>query len=65
MNPITFEKTDSLTERLKKIVYIYAGTHLLKSELLKYKITYVKVCRGANTFYILRGANLGKLIIKL
>jgi len=65
MNPITFEQTDSLTERLKKIVYIYAGTHLLKGELLKYKITYVKVCRGANTFYILRGANLGKLIIKL
>jgi hypothetical protein len=65
MNPITFEKTDSLTERLKKIVYIYAGTHLLKSELLKYKITYVKVCKGANTFFILRGASIDKLIIKL
>jgi hypothetical protein len=64
-NQITFEQTDTLTERLTKIVYIYAGTHLLKSELSKFKIKYVKVCKGANTFFILRGANISKLIIKL
>lgn len=62
---IVFENDDTLQQTLTKIVQINAGSHNLKTELKKYKIDYVKVCRGAFTTYVLRGANIGRLTIKL
>ena len=62
---ITFENDDTLTQTLTKIVQINAGSHRLKTELTKHKISYVKVCKGASTTFILRGAKIGRLTIRL
>lgn len=65
IDKITFENDDTLQQTLTKIVQINAGSHNLKTELKKYKIDYVKVCRGAFTTYVLRGAKIGRLTIRL
>lgn len=62
---ITFENTDTLQQTLTKTVQIFAGTDRLRIELTKHKINYVKVCKGANTTFVLRGAKIGRLMIKL
>jgi len=62
---ITFENDDTLQQTLTKIVQINAGSHRLKTELTKHKISYVKVCKGANTTFVLRGAKIGRLTIRL
>jgi len=62
---ITFENDDTLQQTLTKIVQINAGSHRLKTELTKHKISYVKVCKGASTTFILRGAKIGRLTIRL
>lgn len=62
---IVFEKEDTLKDTLTKTVQMYAGSHRLKTELTKHKISYVKVCKGANTTFVLRGAKIGRLTIKL
>ena len=62
---ITFENDDTLQQTLTKIVQINAGSHRLKTELTKHKISYVKVVKGANTTFVLRGAKIGRLTIKL
>lgn len=62
---ITFENDDTITQTLTKIVQINAGSHRLKTELTKHKISYVKVCKGASTTFVLRGAKIGRLTIKL
>ena len=62
---ITFENDDTITQTLTKIVQINAGSHRLKTELTKHKISYVKVCKGAKTSYILRGQQIGRLVITL
>ncbi len=62
---IVFENDDTLTQTLTKIVQINAGSHRLKTELTKYKISYVKVIKGASTTFVLRGAKIGRLTIKL
>jgi hypothetical protein len=65
MNQITFEQEDTLNERLTKIVYIFAGTHVLKRELERYNVRYVKVCKGAKVMYILRGKAINRLVVTL
>ena len=62
---IVFENDDTLTQTLTKILQINAGSHRLKTELTKHKISYVKVCKGASTTFVLRGAKIGRLTIKL
>lgn len=62
---IVFENDDTIKDTLTKTVQMYAGSHRLKTELTKHKISYVKVCKGANTTFILRGAKIGRLTIKL
>lgn len=62
---IVFENEDTLKETLIKTVLLNAGSHRLKVELTKLKINYVKLCKGASTVYILRGANIGILKVKL
>ena len=63
---IIFQDDDTLQQTLTKIVYLNAGNHTLSKELAKHKVTYVKVCKGANVSYILRGAKIvGKLVVKL
>jgi hypothetical protein len=62
---ITFEKTDTLTERLTKTVHIFAGSDRLRIELQKYKVNYVKVCKGAKTVYVLRSPKIGRIEVKL
>jgi soluble P-type ATPase len=54
---ITFENDDTLQQTLTKIVQI--------TELTKHKVSYVKVCKGANTTFVLRGEKIGRLTIKL
>ena len=62
---ITFENDDTITQTLTKIVQINAGSHRLKTELTKHKISYVKVVKGASTTFVLRGAKIGVLKVKL
>lgn len=62
---ITFENDDTIKDTLTKTVQMYAGSHRLKTELTKHKISYVKVCKGASTTFVLRGAKIGRLTIKL
>ena len=62
---IVFLKEDTFKETLIKTVQIWAGTHRLKTELAKHKIEYVKIERGATVKYILRGAQIGRIEIKL
>ena len=62
---IVFLKEDTFKETLIKTVQIWAGTHRLKTELAKYKVDYVKVEKGAMVKYILRGAQIGRIEIKL
>ena len=62
---IVFLKEDTLKETLIKTVQIWAGTHRLKTELAKYKVDYVKVEKGATVKYILRGAKIGRIEVKL
>ena len=62
---IVFENDDTIKDTLTKTVQMYAGSHRLKTELTKHKISYVKVCKGANTTFVLRGAKIGVLKVKL
>ena len=62
---IIFEDTDTIKETLTKTVLLNAGSHRLKTELNKLKISYTKVCKGAKTSYILRGQQIGRLVITL
>ena len=62
---IVFLKEDTFKDTLIKTVQIWAGTHRLKTELAKHKIDYVKIERGATVKYILRGAQIGRIEIKL
>ena len=62
---IVFLKEDTFKDTLIKTVQIWAGTHRLKIELAKHKIDYVKVERGATVKYILRGAKIGRIEVKL
>ena len=62
---IVFLKEDTFKETLIKTVQIWAGTHRLKIELAKYKVDYVKVEKGATVKYILRGAQIGRIEVKL
>jgi len=63
---IVFEKEDTRTEMLKKTVLLFAGTNELKNELRRKGITkYSKVCKGTKTSYILRGQQIGRLVITL
>ena len=62
---IVFLKEDTFKDTLIKTVQIWAGTHRLKTELAKHKIEYVKIERGATVKYILRGAQIGRIEVKL
>ena len=62
---IVFLKEDTFKDTLIKTVQIWAGTHRLKTELAKHKIDYVKIERGATVKYILRGAIIGRIEVKL
>lgn len=62
---IIFTNDDTLKDTLTKTVQIYAGSYRLKTELTKHKVSYVKVCKGAKTSYILRSLNIGRLIVVL
>ena len=62
---IVFLKEDTFKDTLVKTVQIWAGTHRLKIELAKHKIQYVKVQRGSTVKYILRGAKIGRIEVKL
>ena len=65
VDSIVFLKEDTFKEILIKTVQIWAGTHRLKTELAKYKVDYVKVEKGAMVKYILRGAQIGRIEVKL
>jgi hypothetical protein len=63
---IVFTDCDTIKDTLTKTVQIWAGTHRLKTELNKHKVTYTKVCKGAFTTYNLRGAKIvGVLKVRL
>ena len=62
---IVFSNDDTLQQTLTKIVHLNAGSYTLKTELMKHKVSYTKVCKGLKTIFILRGAKIGVLKIKL
>jgi len=65
IDSIIFDDNDTIKETLIKTVLLNAGSHRLKIELNKLKISYTKVCKGAKTSYILRGQQIGKLVVVL
>lgn len=63
---IVFENDDTIQQTLTKVVHLHCGTTELKNQLKKNGITnYSKVCKGAKTSYILRGKNIGRLVVTL
>lgn len=62
---IIFESIDTPQETIKKIVLIYAGSSELSKQMKRLKVTYVKVERGAQTKYIVRGAKVGRIEVIL
>lgn len=63
---ITFEQTDTLQQKLTKVVLLHCGTTELKKELRENGITnYSKVEKGAKVSYILRGQKIGRLVVIL
>lgn len=62
---IVFLDDDTLQQTLVKIVHLNAGSHTLRTELTKHKVSYTKICKGLKTVFILRGAKIGVLKIKL
>jgi hypothetical protein len=63
---IIFEKEDTINETLTKVVLLHCGTTELKKELRKNGITnYSKVVRGTKVSYILRGRQIGRLVVTL
>ena len=65
VDSIVFLKEDTFKETLIKTVQFWAGTHRLKTELAKHKVNYVKVEKCAMVKYILRGAQIGRIEVKL
>ena len=62
---IVFLDDDTLQQTLVKIVHLNAGSHTLRTELNKHKVSYTKVYKGLKTIFILRGAKIGRLIVNL
>lgn len=65
LNDVVFEDIDTPIETAKKTLFLWVGTNELKSRLAKIGIEYTLNVKGLNTYYILRGAKIGTLKIKL
>lgn len=65
LDNITFENIDSPQDIAKKTVLIFAGSSELKTKMRKLKINYSKVDKGLKVRYILRGSNIGRLVVTL
>jgi hypothetical protein len=62
---IVFNDLDTPTEIAIKTVQIFAGSDNLRKELKRLKIEYTKLEKGVNVSYVLRGKEIGRLIVKL
>jgi len=63
---ITFENDDTIKDTLTKTVLLHCGTTELKKHLKSLGIAnYSKVEKGAKVSYILRGDNIGRLVVTL
>lgn len=62
---IVFEDCDTAITTAIKTVDLFVGTNELKPRLEKLGITYSKVVKGLNTYYYLKGKEIGTLRIKL
>ena len=62
---IVFEQEDTLQEKATKIVYLFAGTSDLKSQMQKLCINYTKVERQLKVMYILRHNSFGRVVVTL
>jgi hypothetical protein len=62
---IIFQDDDSEKETAIKTVQIWAGTSELGKHLKRLKIDYTKQYKGVYVQYVLRGAKIGKLIVRL
>lgn len=62
---IVFLEEDSPAIIAMKTLDIFVGTSDLKPQLAKLGITYTKVIRGLNTYYCLKGKEIGSIRIKL
>jgi len=62
---IVFQDCDTLKDIAEKTALIYAGSSELEKEMLKLGVKYTKVCKGANTYYVLRHSEFGVTKVKL
>ena len=62
---ITFENIDTPKEKAIKTALIYAGSTELKKQMQRLKVNYTKVVKGAKTSYILRGQQIGRVVVVL
>lgn len=50
---------------IKEVVYYYAGSSGLATQMKKLKINYTKVYRGFKTIYVLRRNDFGRIEVVL
>jgi hypothetical protein len=62
---IVFQDDDSEKETAIKTVQIWAGTSELGKHLKRLKIEYTKVNKGVYVQYVLKGAKIGRLVVRL
>lgn len=62
---IIFQDDDTDKQTAIKTVEIHAGTSDLSKHLKRLKIEYTKQYKGVYVQYVLKGAKIGKLIVRL
>jgi hypothetical protein len=65
IDTITFEETDTLEQKAKKCVLLFAGSSELKTQMDKLKVNYSKVERGIKVMFILRHSSFGRAVVTL
>lgn len=62
---IIFETIDTPKETAIKTALIFAGSTELKKQMNRLKVNYTKIVKGARTSYILRGKEIGRVVVVL
>jgi hypothetical protein len=65
IDTITFEETDTLEQKAKKCVLLFAGGSELKKQMDKMKINYTRVEKGLKVMFILRHSSFGRAVVTL
>jgi hypothetical protein len=65
IDSIVFDDNDTLEQKAKKCVLLFAGSSELKTQMDKLKVNYSKVERGIKVMFILRHSSFGRAVVTL